>query len=182
VDEFATKFLTLVRQGEITNEWAVALLESNTSPAIMQQVFMQGRRKAQMDLYIEEIRAIGRAQELYKMNFGGGWKGPFSGHQYTETGTQPGRGAPMEIGAVGRSMADCICYNCQEKGHMARGCKNAPRTRKEGPAPKKDGRQVRQVEGHQAGSLDGMTYEEAQAFFYDKQIAEMKAAGKEFAT
>ncbi|EGN91120.1 hypothetical protein SERLA73DRAFT_81094 [Serpula lacrymans var. lacrymans S7.3] len=72
----------------------------------------------------------------------------------------------MDIGAVqGGQMRRFKgnCYNCGQEGHM---------------------RQARQLEiakpDDRLNSLAGRSYDEIRAFFYDQQVNEMKAQGKEF--
>ncbi|KIN99017.1 hypothetical protein M404DRAFT_156298, partial [Pisolithus tinctorius Marx 270] len=77
---------------------------------------------------------------------------------FTPTGTQPGHSAPMEIGAAQFPLcpipSHIKCFDCQGN-HYKHDCPHA------------------KGKGH-------MSFEEMQAFFYDRQINEMKAQGKEF--
>ncbi|KIN98762.1 hypothetical protein M404DRAFT_31083 [Pisolithus tinctorius Marx 270] len=88
--------------------------------------------------------------------------------RFTPTGTQPGRGAPMEIGAA--RFPPCPipshikCFDCQGN-HYKRDC---PRAKGKGPA-RPNIREVTQEA--QETALCQMLFEEMQAFFYDKQFS-----------
>ncbi|EGO22095.1 hypothetical protein SERLADRAFT_440118 [Serpula lacrymans var. lacrymans S7.9] len=163
-DDFVTWFLALSIQGGLGNEYAVELLERNVSPAIARQLYIQDMWSKNLAAAAEEVRKIGRAIELYDMQFGGGsttknnesQRRPGSSnhhnhsHGFKPFGLQPGQGAPMDISTA-----------AQQKNNQA--CQLETK--------KPDDR---------LHSLAGRSYDEIRAFFYDQQAAEMKAQGKEF--
>ncbi|EGO26497.1 hypothetical protein SERLADRAFT_436314 [Serpula lacrymans var. lacrymans S7.9] len=191
-DDFVTQFLALSIQGGLGNEHAVELLEHNVNPHIAEQLYLQDMRSDNLSQAAEEVHKIGRAIELYKMHQGGG---PTTKNNYSQRspgstnqkhnhshGLQPGRGAPMDIGAVqGGQKRRFTCFSCGQEGHMARDCTNGARA-----AHQKNyqGRQMRQLETEKLDdwlqTLAGRSYDEIRAFFYDQQVNEMKAQGKEF--
>ncbi|EGN96694.1 hypothetical protein SERLA73DRAFT_75568 [Serpula lacrymans var. lacrymans S7.3] len=172
-DDFVTWFLALSIQGGLGNEHAVELLERNVSPAIAQQLYIQDMRSENLSQAAEEVHKIGRAIKVYKMQFGGGpttknnssQRSPGSSkqnshhsHGFKPFGLQPGQGAPMDIGTVqGGQMCRFKgnCYNCGQEGHMSQ-------------------------DYDWLNTLASHSYDEIRAFFYDQQVAEMKAQGKEF--
>ncbi|EGO04238.1 hypothetical protein SERLA73DRAFT_67946 [Serpula lacrymans var. lacrymans S7.3] len=196
-DDFVTQFLALSIQGGLGNEHAVELLERNVNPHIAEQLYLQDMRNDDLSVAAEEVRKIGRAIELYKMHQGGGsttknnnsQRHPGSSNQkqhhshgFQPFGLQPGRGAPMDIGAVqGGQKRRFTYFNCGQEGHMAHDCRNGVQAAQQ---KNNQGRQARQLEtekpDNRLNSLAGRLYDEIRAFFYDQQVNEMKAQGKEF--
>ncbi|EGO01203.1 hypothetical protein SERLA73DRAFT_72167 [Serpula lacrymans var. lacrymans S7.3] len=196
-DDFVTRFLALSIQGGLGNEHAVELLEGNVNPHIAEQLYLQDMRSDNLSQAVEEVQKIGRAIELYKMHQGGGsttknnysQRSPGSSnqnqnhsHRFQPYRLQPGRGAPMDINAVqGGQKRRFTCFSCGKEGHMARDGTNRVRATHQ---KNNQGRQARQSEteklDNQLQTLTGCSYDKIQAFFYDQQVNEIKAQGKEF--
>ncbi|EGN92258.1 hypothetical protein SERLA73DRAFT_79740 [Serpula lacrymans var. lacrymans S7.3] len=181
MDDFVTRFLALSIQGGLGNEHAVELLERNVSLAVAQQLYIQDMQSENLAAAAEEVQKIGRAIELYDMQFSGrsttknnvSQRRPGSSNQYNHShgfklfGLQPGQGAPMDIGTP-------------------RGT-HVPRLQKwvaGRPTKKNQGHQAHQLETEKPDdrlqTLAGRSYDEIRAFFYDQQVAEMNVQGKEF--
>ncbi|EGN92007.1 hypothetical protein SERLA73DRAFT_79959 [Serpula lacrymans var. lacrymans S7.3] len=175
MDDYVTWFLALSIQGGLGNEYAVELLKHNVNPCIAEQIYLQDTRNKDLALAAEEVQRVGRAMELYAMQQRGGstTKNNFSqrhpgssnqtqnhSHGFKPFGLQPGQGAPMDICAVqGGQMRRFKgnCYNWHQARHLE--------------AEKMD---------DWLNTLAVRSYVEIQAFFYNQQVAEMKAQGKEF--
>ncbi|EGN93416.1 hypothetical protein SERLA73DRAFT_78719 [Serpula lacrymans var. lacrymans S7.3] len=191
-DNFVTRFLALSIQGGLGNEHTVELLERNVNPYIAEQIYLQNTKSNDLALEAEEVQRVGRAKELYAMHQGGGsttknnhsQRSPGSSNQNKNHshGFQPGRGAPMDISAVqGGQKRRFTCFSCGQEGHMAQQFPNRVQAAQQ---KNNQGRQARQLEAekrdNQLNSLAGRSYDKIQAFFYNQQVAEMKAQGKEF--
>ncbi|EGN99124.1 hypothetical protein SERLA73DRAFT_73680 [Serpula lacrymans var. lacrymans S7.3] len=198
-DDYITRFLALSIQGGLGNEHAVELLECNVNPRIAEQIYLQDTQNENLALAAEEVRRVGRDMELYAMHQGGGTttKNTYSqrspgssnqnkqhSHGFKPYGLQPGQGAPMDISTVQGGQKRRFtgnCYNCGKLGHMSWQCKNGAQAAQQ---KNNQGHQVRQLEAEKPdnwlNSLAGCSYNKIRAFFYDQQVAEMKAQGKEF--
>ncbi|KAF9226845.1 hypothetical protein BS17DRAFT_668155, partial [Gyrodon lividus] len=62
VDKYTTKFLSLFRMAGMSDKHGVFLLERNSNPKIIKQMYLTGKRTA---IVAKVARVIGRAQELY---------------------------------------------------------------------------------------------------------------------
>ncbi|KIJ60958.1 hypothetical protein HYDPIDRAFT_31828 [Hydnomerulius pinastri MD-312] len=197
VDEYISKWLSLYQQSKISEEHTVYLLEINTNPHIIKQVFILGGQADTVNAYLEHIQTIGRAQESFLMfqpltkTQGRAWGNNASGSK-----TYGGQGEPMDIGAAtkGRGAGSSECYKCGKGGHFACDCK-APNCRcgshhhtsERHPAGQGKGKglEVRSTSAsndapQSQADFKQMDFEEAKAFFYDMQVAEMKSQGKGF--
>jgi hypothetical protein len=196
VDDFCARWETLQRQSEVSDEHGVFLLERNTSPNIIQQIFLMGLRKQTIVGTLAEIKKVGRAQESYAYSFAGGkpnqgraWSNNAQGSSGPQGGakTYGGQGQPMDIGAADKGK----CFNCNGP-HLVRDCKlpKVPcgsckwlggRHKNDCRQSKGKGRDVRTTETSaptefSSGPVKGMDYEAAKAYFQDLLDTEKKHA------
>ncbi|KAF9245373.1 hypothetical protein BU15DRAFT_71120 [Melanogaster broomeanus] len=143
--------------------------------------------------YALKIREIGRAQELYEVQFQGrGWT---NNAQRASSGSSK----PRDPNAMNVDAARKGCFNCGGD-HFVRDCKSPKnpcsvckwlggKHKNDCSQSKGKGRQVRASTSEpaqappQQSQVDfrTMDYEEAKAYFFDMHTAQMKAAGKGFA-
>ncbi|KAF9221285.1 hypothetical protein BS17DRAFT_845535 [Gyrodon lividus] len=195
VDDYITKFLSLVTLSGISDEHGIYLLERNSKPEIIKQMYVIGQRKTTIQGASHTIREIGRAQELYNIQFGSTqgstWfnntkqSSAFSGGK-----TYGGYGEPMNVDAAQKGK----CFNCGGP-HMVRNCKAPKNPCKEckwlGGRHKNDcrqskgkGRDICATDTERGTALPpsdpvaGMDYEAMKAYFYNMHVNELKAQGK----
>ncbi|KIK13234.1 hypothetical protein PISMIDRAFT_18130 [Pisolithus microcarpus 441] len=176
-------------------DWAKAQLQKIRQGGTRTEEFMAkfGALAIKPDLasYVTELRAVGGALEAARMHTSSRFSFPSSSSRPPpSTGTFSGSGIPMEIGATSTSRPVPLhikCFSCGGN-HFKRDCTSQsqqqhsrlppqPRT----PfSPQPAARQAETQEDPQLQQLQGMSFEEMQAFFYDKQVNKMKAQGKGF--
>ncbi|KIK22139.1 hypothetical protein PISMIDRAFT_11842 [Pisolithus microcarpus 441] len=190
-EEFVAKFGALAMSAGASDDYAIFMLERAMRPDILQQIFVQGRRKPDLAGYVTELRAVGGALEAARMHTSSRFAFPSSSSRPSpSTGTFGGSGIPMEIGAASNSRpvpSHIKCFSCGGN-HFKRDCTSrSQQQRSRFPpqprtpfSPQPAARQAETQEDPQLRQLQGMSFEEMQAFFYDKQVNEMKAQGKGF--
>ncbi|KIO07307.1 hypothetical protein M404DRAFT_23796 [Pisolithus tinctorius Marx 270] len=184
--EFYAKFESLKVQGHVTDETAGFLLENAIHPAIVKEALRRGYTQGnylQMTIAFQEAAL---ARDRFKLLYNhypdepaprSSYNRPSYSPHFTPTSTQPGCGTPMEIGAARfppRPIPTHIkCFDCQGNCYE----RDCPRAKGKGSARPNIWEVMQEA---QEAALQQMSFEEMQAFFYDKQVNEMKTQGKEF--
>ncbi|KIN99403.1 hypothetical protein M404DRAFT_30463 [Pisolithus tinctorius Marx 270] len=142
-EEFYAKFESLKVQGRVTDETAGFLLENAIHPAIVKEALRRGYTQGNYLQMTVAFREAALARDRFKLLYNhypdepaprSPYNRPSYSPRFTPTGTQPGHGAPMEIGAARfppRPVPSHIkCFDCQGN-HYKRDC---PRAKGKGPA------------------------------------------------
>ncbi|KIK19176.1 hypothetical protein PISMIDRAFT_108141, partial [Pisolithus microcarpus 441] len=115
-EEFMAKFGMLAMSAGASDDYAIFMLEQAMRPDILQQIFIQGRRKADLTGYIAELWAVGGALEAAHMHTSARFAFLSSlSCPSTSTGMFGGSGIPMEIGATSMSQpipSHIKCFSC----------------------------------------------------------------------
>ena len=127
------KFLSLKHQGRASDDFACALLEQAIKPEVLHEVLLTNTDISIWDDFHTEMLKVSRnlkwLQILRGSAFGYSQCSSGGGAHFSAAGTQPGAGAPMDIGAVCQGQpqkrGNPQCYNCQQYGHIACNCRNA---------------------------------------------------------
>ncbi|KAI6009205.1 hypothetical protein PISMIDRAFT_98654 [Pisolithus microcarpus 441] len=124
-EEFVTKFSALAMSAGASDNYAIFMLERAMRPDILQQIFVQGRRKADLARYVAELRAVGGALEAARMHTSSRFSFPSSSSRPSpSTGMFGDSSIPMEIGAASTSRpvpSHIKCFSCGGN-HFKRDC------------------------------------------------------------
>ena len=128
IEDFMNKFISLKQQGNVSDDFACALLEQALQPELLREVLLTNSDISDWDTFSQSSLQVGRNLERLRIIRGGytpGYNNSPGSSRFSATGTQPGAGAPMNISAAQQQRADNPqCYNCQQFGHIARNCRN----------------------------------------------------------
>ena len=132
IEDFMAKFISLKVQGKVSDDFACALLEQAIKPEVLHEVLLTNTDISIWDDFTDQTLKVGRNLEQLQILRGGGYgyqRSSGGGARFSAAGTQPGAGAPMDIGAARQGQpqqraGNPQCYNCQQFGHIARNCRN----------------------------------------------------------
>ena len=132
IDDFMAKFVSLKVQRKVSDDFGCALLEQALKPELLCEVLLTNADINDWQDFVDQIMKVGRNLERMQILRGGGYgyqRSYGGGARYSAAGTQPGAGAPMDIGAARQGPSqqragNPQCYNCQQFGHITRNCRN----------------------------------------------------------
>ena len=177
IEDFINKFMSLKQQGNILDDFACALLEQAVRPELLHEVLLTNCDISDWDNFPQCVLKVGRNLERLRIIRGGytpSYNNPAGSSHFSATGTQPGAGSPMNIGAAQQQQraGNPQCYNCQQFKHIAHNCRNkkvpwgqAPQMARVAKIP------TQQMTGpsndEHIRALQGMDFEAMKAYFAD---------------
>ena len=177
IEDFINKFMSLKQQGNVSDDFACALLEQAIRPELLREVLLTNCNMSDWDDFSQCVLKMGRNLERLQIIGGGytpGYNNPAGSSHFSATGTQPSAGTPMNISAAQQQQraGNPQCYNCQQFGHIARNCRNkkvpqgqAPQTARVAEIP------TQQTAGpsndERIRALQGMDFKAMKAYFAD---------------
>ena len=201
-DDFIVKWEALYLQVEIDDSHTVELLEKNTMPGTIAQIFQEGKRIEDPIDYLKEIRRVGSARESLDFIMGQ--------TQYRNNYKSSGHKDPnaMDVSAAQRGNSRS-CFNCGGTGHHAKDCrkpkvecpdchflggghkKECRRSNTQGVCATNSTNEAAMSWGDSSSpkekprnnadlfaAVRGMSYNVMKAYFYDMKTSEEKGKGK----
>ena len=171
------KFVSLKQQGNISDDFACALLEQALCPELLHEVLLTNCDISRWDNFSQCSLKVGRNLERLHIIRGGytpGYNNSAGSSCFSATGTQPSAGTPMNISTAQQQQraGNPQCYNCQQLGHIACNCRNkkvprgqAPQTARVAEIPAQQTAGLSNDECIRA--LQGMDFEAMKAYFTD---------------
>ena len=176
IEDFMNKFIFLKQQGNVSDDFASALLKQALHPKLLCEVLLTNYDLSDWDDFSQCFLKVGRNLERLRIIRGGyipGFNNLAGSSCFSATGTQPGASAPMNIGATQQQKGgNPQCYNCQQFRHITCNCCNkkvlqdqAPQTARVAEVPTQQTAGPSNDECIRA--LQGMDFEAMKAYFTD---------------
>ena len=177
IEDFMNKFVLLKHQGNVSDDFACVLLEQALHPELLREVLLTNCNISDWDDFSQCALKVGRNLERLRIIRGGytpGYNNSAGSLRFSATGTQPGAGTPMNIGAAQQQQraGNPQCYNCQQFGHITHNCQNKKVPRGQTPQVAR----VAEIPTQQTAgpsnderirALQGMDFEAMKAYFAD---------------
>ena len=205
IDEWIIKFQTYSQAAQLNQGQLVDIIEQNIDPSIIRKIIKEDTRPTDPAVYLDKVWKIRQKRQLTRFL---GIAGSSSRTQDLDAmdistlDAAEDEESEAEIDAFtkgkaraktpNRNKKPLSCFNCGKPGHMAKECK-VPSTRcsecnwsRGGHKPRcSKGSRIRAITEEPASSWDqgscaiqGMSFDEAKAFFYDMHDVEDKGKAK----
>ena len=168
IKDFMAKFISLKVQGKVSDNFACTLLEQAIKPEVLHEVLLTNTDISIWDDFTEQTLKVGRNLEWLQILCGGGYgyqQSSGGGACFLAAGTQPGAGAPMDIGAAHQGQpqqrGNLQCYNCQ---NMKVPCGQQPTAARVAEIPKQPMAGPSNA-GKRVHALQGMDFDAMRTYF-----------------
>ena len=197
IDEWIIKFQTYSQSAQLNPRQLIDIIEQNIDPSIIQKIIEEDTHPTDLADYLAKIRNIGQKRHLTRFL---GIAGSASHRDpnamdISALDAAEYEGSEAEIHAFtkgkesakssGRNKKELSCFNCRKLGHMAKYCQSPSikcsecRWSRGGHKPRcSKACKIRTTTEEPATSWDqgscaiqGMSFDEAKAFFYDMDVA-----------
>ena len=123
IEDFMNKFISLKQQGNVPDDFTCTLLEQALQPELLHEVLLTNCDLSNWDDFSQCSLKVGRNLErlhIIRGRYTPGFNNLAGSSCFSATGTQPGAGAPMNIGTAQQQQkgGNPQCYNCQQFRHI----------------------------------------------------------------
>ena len=207
IDEWIIKFQTYSQSAQLDQGQSVNIIEQNINQSIIQKIIKEDTRPTNPADYLDKVRKIGQKRQLTQFLGIAGSSSRTRDPDAMDVSALDiftNEESKAEIDAFtkgkGRTKApNCnkkplSCFNCRKPGHMAKECK-IPLTRCSECNWSRGGHKPRCTKGSKiqttteepttswdqgSHTIQGISFDEAKAFFYDMHDVEDKGKAKAF--
>ena len=204
INEWIIKFQTYSQSAQLNSGQLIDILKQNIDPSIIRKIIEEDTRPTDLAVYLTKIRNIGQRRQLTRfLGIAGSssHKDP-NAMDISALDAAEYEGSEAEIHAFtkgkesaknpSRNKKELSCFNCRKPGHMAKDCRSPSTkcsecrwTRGDHKLRCSKASKIRTTTEEPATSWDqgsraiqGMSFDEAKAFFYDMHDVEDKGKAK----